>query len=64
VERAAASARRATRDPRPVHQETGEGIGLSIVKRLCDLLDATVELESTMNVGTTFRILLPRRYGD
>lgn len=51
-------------DARAVRQQPGEGIGLSIVKRLCDLLDATVELESTVDVGTTFRIVLPRRYGD
>jgi signal transduction histidine kinase len=51
------------RDPRPIHQNAGEGIGLSIVKRLCELLDATLELESTIEVGTTFRILLPREYG-
>jgi signal transduction histidine kinase len=55
----------------PAHTEAGrgsasapgEGIGLSIVKRLCDLLDATVELETETGVGTAFRILLPRRYG-
>ena len=40
----------------------GEGIGLSIVKRLCELLNASVELESAPNRGTTFRILLPRSY--
>jgi signal transduction histidine kinase len=39
----------------------GEGIGLTIVKRLCELLDATVELDSQPD-GTTFRITLPRRY--
>jgi signal transduction histidine kinase len=49
-------------DPRPVQQQVGEGVGLSIVKRLCDLLDATTELESVMGEGTTFRIFLPRRY--
>jgi signal transduction histidine kinase len=41
--------------------ERGEGIGLSIVKRLCELLDATVELESSAK-GTIFRVILPRRY--
>lgn len=50
-------------DPRPVHQQVGEGVGLSIVKRLCDLLDATTELESRIGEGTTFRICLPRCYG-
>lgn len=39
----------------------GEGIGLSIVKRLCDLLDATIQVESGP-AGTCFRILLPVRY--
>jgi signal transduction histidine kinase len=39
-----------------------EGIGLSIVKRLCDLLDASIELESGRGVGTTFRLTFPRRY--
>ncbi|HWS70419.1 MAG TPA: sensor histidine kinase [Steroidobacteraceae bacterium] len=45
-----------------VRDEAGEGIGLSIVKRLCELLDATVELKSVKDVGTTFRILFPRKY--
>jgi hypothetical protein len=49
-------------DPRPVHQARGEGIGLSIVKRLCELLDASIEVESTPGEGTTFRIVLPRHY--
>jgi signal transduction histidine kinase len=42
--------------------EPGEGIGLSIVKRLCDMLDATIELKSEPNIGTSFRILFPRHY--
>jgi signal transduction histidine kinase len=45
-----------------MRDETGEGIGLSIVKRLCELLDATIELNSQKDVGTTFRILFPRKY--
>jgi two-component sensor histidine kinase len=40
----------------------GEGIGLSIVKRLCELLDATLELETAPGAGTTFRVVLPRTY--
>ncbi|MDO9438113.1 sensor histidine kinase [Hydrogenophaga sp.] len=39
----------------------GEGIGLSIVKRLCELLDATVQVDSDSS-GTTFRIVFPRDY--
>jgi len=52
------------RDSRPVHQNAGEGIGLSIVKRLCELLDATLEVKSEIDAGTTFRILLPRGYAQ
>jgi signal transduction histidine kinase len=51
-------------DPRSVHQERGEGVGLSIVKRLCEMLDATLELESKPNEGTTFRVVFPRRYDE
>jgi len=49
-------------DAHPVRQQRGEGIGLSIVKRLCELLDASLELESTPGEGTTFRVVFPRRY--
>jgi signal transduction histidine kinase len=47
---------------RPPHQEAGEGIGLSIVKRLCELLDASLELASSAEEGTTFRVVFPRAY--
>ncbi|HEY2817016.1 MAG TPA: sensor histidine kinase [Casimicrobiaceae bacterium] len=50
-------------DRRPIRQERGEGVGLSIVKRLCELLDASIELESTHGEGTTFRVVIPRHYG-
>ena len=43
----------------------GEGIGLSIVKRLCELLDATLELTSEPQQGSSFRVVFPRSYaGD
>ncbi len=44
------------------HQQAGEGIGLSIVKRLCELLDASLEMASAAETGTTFRVVLPRKY--
>ncbi|HTJ18829.1 MAG TPA: ATP-binding protein [Steroidobacteraceae bacterium] len=40
----------------------GEGIGLSIVKRLCELLDASIELQSAAGQGSTFRVIFPRHY--
>jgi len=49
-------------DGRPIHQEHGEGVGLSIVKRLCELLNATMEMESNPGEGTTVRVLFPRSY--
>lgn len=47
---------------RSVRQHAGEGIGLSIVKRLCELLDASLEMASSPETGTTFRIVLPLHY--
>lgn len=35
----------------PNRQEAGEGIGLSIVKRLCELLDASLELDTGSGSG-------------
>jgi signal transduction histidine kinase len=49
-------------DPRSFTIPAGEGIGLSIVKRLCELLDASLELETAPGAGTTFRVVLPRAY--
>jgi len=49
-------------DERPINQSQGEGLGLAIVKRLCDLLDAMVEIDTVVDKGTTVRVFLPRRY--
>ena len=46
----------------PENQLPGEGVGLSIVKRLCELLDASLELETSPGKGSTFRVVLPLRY--
>jgi signal transduction histidine kinase len=47
---------------RSTDEAPGEGIGLSIVKRLCELLDASLELETDRGKGTVFRVVFPRRY--
>jgi signal transduction histidine kinase len=44
--------------------DAGEGIGLSIVKRLCEMLDATIEMQAVKDQGTTFRILFPKHYAN
>ena len=48
----------------PALDQPGEGIGLSVVKRLCELLDASLEIASSAQTGTTFRAVFPRRYGS
>jgi signal transduction histidine kinase len=48
----------------PQSQQPGEGVGLSIVKRLCELLDAGLELATEPGKGSTFRVILPRGYPD
>jgi signal transduction histidine kinase len=47
---------------RTASEQPSEGVGLSIVKRLCELLDASMELETKPGSGTTFRIIFPRQY--
>lgn len=49
-------------DSSPEVHGAGEGIGLSIVKRLSEMLDGSVELRSTPGRGTVFRVFLPRLY--
>jgi len=58
----AGAAAPAEEDERPMAQAQGEGLGLAIVKRLCDLLDAAIEIESNAARGTRVRVQLPSRY--
>ncbi len=55
---------RSKSDGRPDPSVHGEGIGLSIVKRLCELLDASLELQTAPGCGTTFRVTFPARYNN
>lgn len=41
------------------HSIKGEGVGLQIVKRLCELLDANLDMESKPGRGTLIRVRLP-----
>jgi len=41
------------------HKTEGNGLGLSIVKRIIDLYDGEIIVDSKVAVGTTFRIMMP-----
>jgi len=41
----------------------GTGLGLAITKRFCEMMDGTIDVDSTLGVGTTFTVRLPARVG-
>ncbi len=42
------------------HKSEGNGLGLSMVKRIVELLEGVIEVESTQNEGSLFRVILPK----
>lgn len=42
-------------------EHSGSGLGLSIVREICKMLDGEISLESQLGIGSTFTILLPWR---
>lgn len=38
---------------------TGSGLGLAIVKKIVEMHDGAIDVDSTVDIGTTFRITLP-----
>lgn len=44
----------------PSHKALGNGLGLPLVKRIVELSDGVVEVESEPNRGSVFRVILPK----
>ncbi len=50
-------------DSRRIRQYAGTGLGLSVVKKLVELLHGSISVESKINQGTTFKIIIPYEMG-
>ena len=48
----------------PPADEDSPGLGLSIVKRLCELLDIELQLETQAGEGSCFTLVMPRKVFD
>ena len=49
---------------RPTANEDSTGLGLSIVKRLCELLEIEIELKTKPGEGSCFTLILPHKVFD
>jgi signal transduction histidine kinase len=58
------SSRPTPEEDKPEEAYEGEGIGLTIVKRLCELLDASIRYESQPGKGAVFILEFPRHYPE
>lgn len=50
-----------TRAPSEESNVTGTGLGLPIAKKLAEMLGGSISVQSQLNVGTTFTLILPFR---
>ena len=63
-DRAAIFERFVQADKSLTRENEGSGIGLSIVKSIIDLHGGYISVESEVNEGSTFKIILPHRYDN
>ena len=47
-----------------VYKNQGTGLGMTITKQFVDLMGGTIEVKSTLGIGTTFIIVVPIKHGD
>ena len=47
-----------------VYKTQGSGLGMSITKQFIELMGGTIEVRSTLSVGTTFEINIPMKIAD